>query len=219
MFYRCKKGNRKSDAPIGYKIMLIEMVPSFTRCVPFAMTLGFFLLLAGCSEPNIATPSLDDLRKEQLPDQESWFTQFDVLDGERPRMQIHAEYMAKYIQDDSTHMILKGHPDSLNSRVLAYLFDEAGDSSATILADEMVYFELERRIESKGNVIVTTSEDKKLETEFLIWHEIDRSVKTEGFVRITSPRENIQGYNLDADENLENYKIARVTGQTVVDDL
>ena len=57
-----------------------------------------------------------------------------------------------------------------------------------------------------------------LKTEFLIWNELDRRVKTSGFVHITTPRENIQGYNLDADENLENYEIAQVTGQTIVND-
>ena len=180
---------------------------------------GVILLFSGCSEPDIASPSLNDLREEQLPDQESWFAQFDVMDGEQPRLRIYADYLAKYVTDDSTYMILKGHPDSLNSRVLAYLFDEVGDSSATILADEMIYYEKDRRIESKGNVIVNTKDEKRLETEFLIWHEIDRRVKTSGFVHITTPRENIQGYNLDADEDLENYEIARVTGQTIVDDL
>ncbi len=206
--------------------MLIEIIPSFMRCVPksnFGLIWLFFvfagLITAGCAEPDIATPSLQEIQQGPLPDQESWATQFDVLDGGRPRLQIHADYMAKFENVDSTYMILQGHPDSLNSRVLAYLFDEKGDSSATIHADQMIYYEIERRIESKGNVIVNTNDEKKLETEFLIWHEIDRRVRTDGFVRITTPREDIQGYNLDADEDLENYEIARVTGQALVDDI
>ncbi len=206
--------------------MLMEIIPSCTRCVPrahFRLYWLFFafawLAVAGCAEPDIATPTLQEIQEGPQPDQESWFTQFDVIDGGRPRMQIHADYMAKFESTDSTYMILEGHPDSLNSRVLAYLFDEKGDSSATIFADQMVYFEDERRIESKGNVIVNTKDEKKLETEFLIWHEIDRRVRTDGFVRITTPREDIRGYNLDADEDLENYEIARVTGQALVDDI
>lgn len=206
--------------------MLKELIPSYSRCVPTALFglngmvfIFLWLAVSGCVEPDIATPTLQQIQQGPLPDQESWYTQFDVIDGERPRMQIHADYMAKFENVDSTYMILEGHPDSLNSRVLAYLFDEQGDSSATIWADQMVYFESERRIESKGNVIVTTTDEKQLETEFLIWHEIDRRVRTDGFVRITTPREDIQGYNLDADEDLENYEIARVTGQALVDDI
>ena len=218
MIYRCKKGICKSDARVGYELGLMAVVPRLLRCVPFALAICLLMVGSGCYEPDIAAPSLDDLRKEQMPDQESWFTQFDVLDGEQPRLQIHADYLAKFVQEDSTYMILQGHPDSLQGRVLAYLFDEAGDSSATIIADQMVYYEIERRIESKGNVIVNTNDNKTLKTEFLIWNELDRRVKTSGFVHIKTPRENIQGYNLDADENLENYEIARVTGQTIVDE-
>lgn len=206
--------------------MLRDVIPDILRCVPPAgnlairlLAMWIFVVVAGCQEPDIAAPSLEDVLKEQLPDQESWFTQFDVMQGPQPRLQIHADYMAKFEETDSTYMRLTGHPDSLNRRVLAYLFDEVGDSSATIVADEMIYFESDRIIESKGNVIVNTNDKKKLETEFLIWHEIDKRVRTSGFVRITTPREQIQGYNLDADEDLENYEIARVTGQTIVDDI
>ncbi len=194
------------------------------RCVPDifiagAIAVSLLVLAVGCSEPDISSPTLDDLREEQLPDQESWDTQFDVMESEQPRLRIFADYMAKFIEADSTYMLLQGHPDSLDSRVLAYLYDERGDSSATIVADEMIYYEDERRIESKGNVIVNTTDGKRLETEYLIWLERDRRVRTSGFVHITTPRENIQGYNLDADEDLENYEIARVTGQAIVDDL
>jgi len=175
--------------------------------------------LMGCYEPDVVAPSMEELRAERLPSQESWYTRFDVLEGGRPRVQMHADYLAKFENSDSTYLVLHGHPDSLNTRVTAYLFDEEGDSSATIVADEITYFEKERRFESRGEVVVTTREEKKLETEHLIWDEVDRRVFTSGFVRITSPTENIQGYDLDADEDLENYVIARVTGQTVVDDL
>lgn len=205
-------------------IKLRQMIPETLRSVPSFFVVAIlawcaFFLAAGCTDPDIAVPTVEDLRNERLPDQESWFTQFDVMESENPRLRIFADYMAKYIETDSTYMVLKGHPDSLGGRVLAYLFDEAGDSSATIVADEMIYYESERRIESKGNVIVNTIDEKRLETEFLIWLELERRVQTSGFVHITSPRENIQGYNLDADEDLENYEIARVTGQTIVDDI
>ena len=122
--------------------MFREVIPDILRSVPCANTnlvssLGtafLLLIVAGCSEPDIAAPTMEQVLQEQQPDQESWYTQFDVMQGPEPRLQIHADYLAKYIESDSTYMILKGHPDSLNSRVLAYLFDEVGDSSATILA-------------------------------------------------------------------------------------
>ena len=198
---------------------IARLIPENLRCVPSAIVFVVVLFAAGCYDPTENAPTMADLRAEQLPDQESWFSRFDVMDGERPRMQIFADYIANYDQEDSTYMRLTGHPDSLISRVQAHLFDERGDSSATILANEMTYFEEERRFESRGNVIVTTSDDKRLETEHLIWLEVERKVNTTGFVRITTSQEQIQGYDLVADEDLENYEIKRVTGQSVVEDL
>ena len=195
------------------------MIPELKHCVPIFFCLLGSLLFCACTTPTDNLPSLEDLRDEQRPDQESWFTRYDVLAGDRPRMQVYADYIANYDRQDSTYMILRGHPDSLSSRIVAHLYDEAGDSSATIVANEMIYFERDRRMESRGNVVVTTSDQKRLETEHLIWLELDQKVRTEGFVRITSPRENIQGYDLVADEDLENYAIARVTGKSLVDDL
>ena len=175
--------------------------------------------LSGCFESDVVPPTMDEIRAEQLPDQESWFATFDVLNGANPRLQILADYIAKFEEPDSTYMILKGHPDSLNSRVTAFIFDEVGDSSATIVANNMIYYEEDRRFEAHGNVIVETVDQKKLETEFLVWLEVERKVQTEGFVRINTPTENIQGYDLKADEDLDNYQIARVTGKAVVEDL
>ena len=198
---------------------LILIIPHFFRCVPRIFLLIAILGLGACQDPDVVVPTMDDIRSEQLPDQESWFTQFDVIEGDHPRLQIQADYIAKYERKDSTYMRLEGHPDSTEHRVVAFLFDEVGDSSATIFSERMVYFEEDQRFEAHGEVVVLTREKKRLETEFLIWLEKERKVYTDGFVRITTPTEKIQGYDLEADEDLTDYVIARVTGQGVVDDL
>jgi LPS export ABC transporter protein LptC len=152
--------------------------------------------------------------------QESWEVHFSVAEGEQPRMAIAAGYMARIEEADSTYLLLRSDPagDSLQ-RVVALLFDEAGDSSAVVRADVLYYFEDERRFESRGNVVVDTFDDRRLETEHLVWDETDRKVRTPGFVRITTPKEHVQGFELEADENLEHYTLARVTGQVLVEDL
>ncbi len=195
------------------------MIPRFCRCVPYLIVPFCVWAVTGCYDPDAAVPSLEDVRAEQMPDQESWLIRFDVLDGEQPRVQIYAGHSAKYETSDSTYTVLTALPDDEGQFVKAFMFDEQGDSSATITARELVYHEVDRRFEAKGEVVVLTRDDKRLETEYLVWLEVDRRLYTSGFVRITSPVENIQGYDLKADESLENYEIARVTGQVVVDDL
>ena len=82
---------------------------------------------------------MDDVSAEDDPDQESWGVRFVVTEvaigseQSRVRMVMIADYMAQYEREDSTYRLLRGHPDSLNRRVVAHIFDTQGDSAATIL--------------------------------------------------------------------------------------
>ena len=163
------------------------------------------------------------LLEEDEPDQESWDVRLGTSVAGRPRYQIVAPYMAKYEGEDSVYTLLlpskeSEEMDSLSVRVTAYLFDEEGDSSATIDANRMLYFDEEARFEARGNVVVVTKEKKRLESEHLLWYEAEHEVRTPGFVKITTPTERIQGYGLVSDENLDSYALSRVTGQVTVEE-
>ena len=168
------------------------------------------------------------VQAEGQPDQESWDVRLGMSEDGRPRAHVVAPYMAKYEREDSSYALLLPAADGLASdslgvdslrvRVTAYLFDEEGDSSATLEADRMVYLDEEGRFEARGDVVVVTREGKRLESEHLLWYEAEREVRTPGFVKITTPTERIQGYELVSDEDLDEYTLARVTGQVTVED-
>ncbi len=178
-----------------------------------------WLLPAGTGCQRQAPPvSIEDVRAEAQPDQESWDVRFAILNGDRPRVLVEAGYMAQFKRGDSTYVLLTPAGEDTASFVTAYLFDTTGDSTATLTADRLRYYETERRMEARGRVLVVTREGKRLESEHLEWLEVEAEVRTRGFVRITTPTERIQGYDLVADEDLETYDIARITGQVRVDD-
>ena len=167
---------------------------------------------------------MDDVRAEDAPDQESWGVQFFVTEvpieseDSRIRMAMMADYMAQYEREDSTYRLLRGHPDSLSRRVVAHIFDTEGDSSATLTADQVFYYERDKRIEARGQVVVVTSQDKRLESEHLVWLEEKREVRTPGFVSITTPKEQVQGYGLVGDEDLRTFQLARFTAEVTLDE-
>lgn len=187
---------------------------------------SFFLLVAvvtapsGCAE-QAAPPSMDDVRAGSEPSQEGWSVQFVIseaasqTDESRPRVEIHADYMATFETPDSTYTEMQSGSER---PILAYIFNEAGDTSAVLRSNRLILYEEERRFEALGNVVVETREEKILESEHLVWVEDDRLVRTPGFVRIQTPTESIQGYSLVADEDLDTYTLARVTGQVTVED-
>ena len=187
-----------------------------------ALGLALFLMsLTGC-ERRAAPPTMAEVRAEGGPDQESWGVHFYVTqvpvgqDESRIRVEMIADYMAQYEREDSTYQLLQGHPDSLNRRVTAYLFDLEGDSSATLTADRVYYFDRDKRFEAEGRVVVITRENKRLESEQLTWLEDERKVRTESFVSIVAPDEQLQGYGLEADEDLKNYQIGRFTAEVTI---
>ena len=167
---------------------------------------------------------MDDVRAEDAPDEESWGVHFVITEvpigseQSRVRMAMIADYMAQYEREDSTYRLLRGHPDSLNRRVVAHLFDTQGDSAATLTADRVFYYERDKRMEAWGRVVVVTKEDKRLECEHLIWLEEKREVRTPGFVSIVTPTERVQGYGLVADEDLRTFQIGRFTAEVTLEE-
>lgn len=179
------------------------------------------LVAAACGREPVPAPSMEDVRAEVAPTQESWDVRYSVTESpsgsesSRPRLSIEARYMATYETSDSTYTTMES--DS-SGRIMVHLFDEVGDTSATVRANRLVLYDDQNRFEARGDVSVRTPDDKTLLSEHLVWYEADRKVRTPGFVRIRTPKERIQGYELEADENLATYTLRRVTGQVTVED-
>jgi len=145
----------------------------------------------------------------------SWDAQFEMTEEGRPRAVLRASRMEQYQTDDSTYSVWRSMNDTLRVRV--YLFDEQGDSSATVTADSLVFQEQKGVLDAYNDVVVTT-EDKRLESEHLTWQQADRRIRTRRFVRIRTPTEVVQGNGLVADENLETYQLGRFEAEVEMDE-
>lgn len=134
----------------------------------------------------------------------------------RPRAFLRARRMEQYQTEDSTYSVWRSMDDS--NRVHVYLFDEQGDSSATVTADSLVFQDQKGVLDAYRDVIVTTEDNKRLESEHLTWHQADRTIRTRRFVRIRTPSEVVQGNGLVADEDLETYQLGRFSAEVDVDE-
>lgn len=181
------------------------------------------LAAAGC-RPSTNTVSMDTVRAEGEPTLESWGAHFTVSqvpvgeEASRRRFEIRAGYLAEYTRGDSTYTLLRTDPERPEPHVTAYLYDAADDTSATLTAQRVLYFEADRRLEARGDVVVVAREGRRLESEHLVWHEDDHTVRTPGFVRIITPTEQVEGYGLEADEDLATYRLLRVTANVMYED-
>lgn len=124
--------------------------------------------------------------------------------------------MEQYRTADSSYSVWRSMRDT--ARVRVYLFNERGDSSATVTADSLVFQTQKGLLDAYRNVVVVTEENKRLETEHLTWTQADRKIRTKRFVRIRTPTEVVQGNGLVADENLETYQLGRFAAEVEIDD-
>jgi hypothetical protein len=182
-------------------------------CTLLALPLSL-LVLSGCERQGAGVHAMDE-PVGPIPKYESWGTRLDISDTGTPRLRLDAPYLARF-ETDSTYTLMTGY-DGVD-RVSATLFDGNGSLSAVVTAEEIRYFEGDGRFEALRNVIVDARGDRRLTSEHLLWFESERKIRTQGFVRIVTPNERIQGYDLVADEDLATYTLARVTGQVTFEE-
>ena len=185
-------------------------------------TLLLLLLVAACEFERPA-PEPDAATGEEGPVQESWNVHMFISrvprlsDESIRRVEMIAGHMGRYEQGDTTYQVLSGTAGEDSARVLVHLYDLSGDTSATIAAERVYYYEEQQRIEAEGRVTVLTRQGSRLQTESLAWTEVDGKLRTDRFVRITSGLDEVQGQGLVAEEDLSSYELGRFTARVGTD--
>lgn len=174
------------------------------------------LLLAGC-EVHESGVTVETLREDDAPVSESWGTTMMITEDGRNRLHMRADYMARYETPDSTWMVLTG-ADEEADRVHVVIFDAEGDTSAVVSSQRIIWHERARRFVARGDVKADAGEERNLQSEHLSWSEQTARVSTPGFATIRTATETLSGYGLDADENLTDFTLSRVTGTVLIDD-
>jgi LPS export ABC transporter protein LptC len=117
---------------------------------------------------------------------------------------IFAEYVAVYEKLD-LKKARKLHVD---------FFAEDGSRTSFLVADSGVIQERKQKFEALGNVVVTTQQGIRLQTQSLRWDPENAKILTDDFVTITKGKDVITGYGLEADEELKDLVIKkRVSGE------
>jgi len=162
---------------------------------------------AGCEE-KIKPTVLPGISSETIPRQESWNSTVTLTDSGRVRAMIHAGYIRVYGEMNAT---------LLSEGIQVRFFNEKGEHTSTLTAKEGKVDDRSNDLEASGDVKVVSTESTILETSHLFWDNAKQLVHTQEYVKITSPREKIQGRGLEADQHLQNYRIFHVTGEARTD--
>ncbi len=92
------------------------------------------------------------------------------------------------------------------------IYGEYGQIENTLKAKSGTVDETNKMMNARNNVEVVNAKGDRLNTEELIWNQTDKTIYSNSFVKITTPKEIIMGDSLIADEKFTNYTIKKVTG-------
>ncbi len=169
----------------------------------------FFLILVfsflACEDK--LKPSIIQLPQTPLPSQESWDAEIIFSDSGRVRAILKANHIMVFQEQDVT---------ILNEGFRVDFYDENGKHTSFLIADSGRVIEKTKNLEAYGNIIAVSDEGTKVETSRLFWDNERGKVRSDAFVKVTSSDEILQGYGFEADQDLKNYVVYRVSGQAKV---
>lgn len=177
--------------------------------VPVLMLL-ILLMIAACKEEAKVKPTVADTVPEELPDQESWNSTVVFSDSGRVRAILYAGHIRMYEDRQET---------MLDSGIVVDFFGRDGEHTSVLTAERGKVNDENKDLEAYDNVVFRSDSGTVVETEYMYWENLNRIVRGDRFVTITSPTERLQGYGFKADQDLKNYTVyGKVSGEASIED-
>jgi LPS export ABC transporter protein LptC len=160
----------------------------------------------GCSEEKVQ-PSIDKSSNDKvLPSQEGWDSHLNFTEEGKLRAILYYNHMRMF--EDKKETLLDGvkidfyNQDEIHTSTLTSLKGRVDDNTKNMWAID--------------SVVAVNDSGVTLTTDELMWRHKDKKIVSDKFVTIVSPKEKIQGYGFESDQNLQNYTIYKITYITSV---
>lgn len=171
--------------------------------------LMIFLLLIGCSGERVKPPIDRTFQDKDIPAQESWNSVVTFSDSGKVRAILYAGHIRVYPDKNET---------LLDSSIKIDFYDVSERKTTTLTSKRGRVDDLTNDLFAIDSV-VAVSDSITITTEEMMWRNKDRKIVSDKFVTIISPKEKIQGYGFESDQNLRNYVIYNITYITKRDTL
>ena len=93
-----------------------------------------------------------------------------------------------------------------------YFYNDSSQLQSTLMADYASIDEGEKIMLAQNNVILISTDDKKLETDELIWDENENKIYTDKKVKITTGKEVVYGEGFTSTPDFKKYSITKING-------
>lgn len=170
--------------------------------------IALVLIVTSCQSQKLKPKVKVELESKNYPVQESWnskiiFTENGIL---------RAILYSKNIK------VFENPREKLIDELKVDFYNPQGIKTSWLTSNKGRIDDITENMYAIENVVAKNdSTNVILKTEELMWRKVDKKIISNKFVRITSPDEIIEGYGLESDQQLKNYKVFDITYQTTVE--
>ncbi len=161
------------------------------------------ILTTGCSSDKIEPPKIDITSADSIPSQESFHSTVTFSDSGMVKAFLIAGRIRVYTKFNYTLIDSGAKVD----------FYKDGVYSSTLTGKRGKIFDGTKDVEVYDDVKLVSQDGSILTTNKLYWVNKTQRIKSDEFVHITTKTDDIQGYGFEADQNLKNYVIYKVSGR------
>ena len=170
--------------------------------VRVALLLSLVVALAACREKGTAPPvkrghTMADSAEQVMLDVRALLTDHGVQRGE-----MFAD--TAYVFDDQTRFELR--------KVRATFNTSTGTKDGVLSADRGTYNQRESKLEGFGNVVIVTTEGKRLTSPHMRYMQVVNEVSSDSAFTLVEPGRNVSGIGFRADPQLTRIQILRNVG-------
>jgi LPS export ABC transporter protein LptC len=107
------------------------------------------------------------------------------------------------LNSDTAFMLDNGNRLEFRGSVHVILLDSIGVPSATLTANEATYNIARKTMEARGNVVATTTDGKRLDTQHLIFDQMLNKVRSDSAFVLVEPTQRVTGSKFTSDPNMK----------------
>jgi len=169
-----------------------------------------WLFIYGCTREKIEPTVNVQLTAEEIPDQESWNSTIFFTDSGRTRAILIAGHLRVFSKNKET---------LLDSNIKIDFYNNEEIHTTTLTSKRGRVDEITNNLYAIDSVVAVNDSGIVITSDEMMWRNKDRKIVSEKYVTIVSPKEKIEGYGFESDQNLRNYIIYNITYITTPDSL
>jgi LPS export ABC transporter protein LptC len=161
------------------------------------------LLIASCGSDKVEPVKTNFEATDSIPSQTSFDATVTFSDSGNVKAILHAGRIRVYTKYNYTIIDSNAVVD----------FYKNGVHASTLSGKRGKILDMTKDVEVYDSVKLVSDEGSTLTTNKLLWVNKTQKIKSDEFVHIVTKTDDIQGYGFEADQNLKNYVIYKVSGE------